>query len=390
MTENNYDIIIIGGGIVGSSTAFYLAGLDKNLKIAVIERDPAYTKASTTLSAANIRVQFGLKENILTSIYTIGLLERFSDVMEVDGEKPDVSYKKEGNLFLIDKKQKDAALKCLDLQKELGGSVEWLIPEQIKEMCPLYELEDIEGGTFGAKDGHFDAYAFLMGFKRCALAIGVKYIKDEAVEICTDRSKILGVRLESGENLKSGYVVNCAGAWASEIAATAGVKLPIEPVKRQCFIVEPKEKLEKPLPFTILPSGLYFRTETGGTVLIGKSIEEDETGFDFNWSRKRFNDELWLELAEIVPAFESLKFIRGWAGLYAVNRLDSNAVIGKWPEMQGLYLINGFSGHGLQQGPAAARYAAELIVGKTPSIDLSVFDPVRILEKRPLNEIGIV
>jgi glycine/D-amino acid oxidase-like deaminating enzyme len=149
-------------------------------------------------------------------------------------------------------------------------------------------------------------------------------------------------------------------------------------------------KPEGPLPLTILPSGLYFRTETGNQILLGKSLDEDPVGFDFSWDDKRFTEVLWPELAEFVPAFDTLKLVRGWAGLYAVNTLDGNAILGEWPDLKGFFLANGFSGHGLQQGPAVGRYLSELISGMPPSLDLSVFSPERILDNKPLSEGGLV
>ena len=159
---------------------------------------------------------------------------------------------------------------------------------------------------------------------------------------------------------------------------------------RQIFALDTKVKPEVPLPLTILPSGLYFRTETGDLILLGKSMDDDPVGFDFTWDRKRFEDILWPELAEFAPAFDTLKLMRGWAGLYAVNTIDENAIIGEWPELKGLFLANGFSGHGLQQGPAVGRYLSELILGRKPSLDLSIFRPERILENKPLSEGGII
>jgi glycine/D-amino acid oxidase-like deaminating enzyme len=169
-----------------------------------------------------------------------------------------------------------------------------------------------------------------------------------------------------------------------------GIELPLAPVNRQVFAVKPEVSMDRALPLVIAPSDLYFRSETGGLILVGRSMEEDETGFGFRWDWKRFTDWLWPELARIVPAFEKLKMVRGWAGLYEVNRLDSNAILGAWPELEGFYLINGFSGHGLQQSPAAGRYLAELILGRSPTLDLSVFAPRRILENRPLGEGAVV
>ena len=119
-------------------------------------------------------------------------------------------------------------------------------------------------------------------------------------------------------------------------------------------------------------------------------MDQDPVGFEFSWDDKRFMEILWPELAEFVPAFDRLKLVRGWAGLYAVNTLDHNAILGEWPELQGFYLANGFSGHGLQQAPAVGRYISELILKRPPTLDLSIFSPQRILENRPLAEGGIV
>jgi len=185
-------------------------------------------------------------------------------------------------------------------------------------------------------------------------------------------------------------VVNCAGAWAAQIAATAGVELPVVPIKRQVFALDTAVKPEGPLPLTVLPSGMYFRTETGGIILLGKSMTEDPAGFNFSWDEKRFMEILWPELAEFVPAFDRLKLVRGWAGLYAVNTLDGNAILGQWPEIKGFYLANGFSGHGLQQAPAVGRYLTELILDQPLALDLKIFSPQRILEQKPLNEGGLV
>ncbi len=385
-----YDVIIIGGGIMGSSVAYHLKKADDSISVAVIEKDPAYEKASTTLSMTNVRVQFSLKENILISQYAIKVFENFEKEMAIDDNRPSISFKKEGNLFMVDEKTEKNAKEALALQKSLGCRVDFLSIEQIKEKYPLYEPDGYTGGTFGYDDGHFDAYAVLMAYKAKARKMGCKYIHGKAEKIDVKHGKITGVTLDSKENITSEIVVNCAGAWAAKIGKTAGVYLPVVPVKRQVFVMDTTVKPDCPLPLTVLPSGLYFRTETGGYILLGKSMEEDVRDFDFTWDDKRFMEILWPELAEFVPAFDTAKLIRGWAGLYAVNTLDSNAILGEWPEIKGLFLANGFSGHGLQQGPAVGRYISELITGKEPALDLSIFHPERILEKRPLSEGGLV
>ena len=375
---------------MGSSVAYHLLAAEPKLRVAVLERDPTYSKASTSLSLGGVRVQFSLKENVLISLFAQEFFSRFEEEMAVEGEKPSIDYRRAGYLFLIDRAGRGAAEKGMTLQRELGGEVEWWTPEKIRREFPLFQSDLFVGGTFGPKDGYLDPHGTLMGFRKKASSLGARYFPDEAVEVKKDRQRIIGVGLASGRVLYSDTVVNAAGPWGAEVARMAGIQLPLSPVNRQVFAVKPETSLEPALPLVIAPSGLYFRSETGGLILAGRSMEEDEAGFGFHWDWKRFTDLLWPELARIVPAFENLKLVRGWAGLYELNLLDSNAILGPWPEMDGFYLINGFSGHGLQQSPAAGRYLAESILKKTPTLDLSCFSPRRILENRPLGEGAVV
>ena len=390
MSTKTYDVVIVGGGIMGSATAYYLMKADSSLKVAVVERDPSYARASTTLSMSNVRIQFSLKENIRISQYTLEILDRFEEEMTIEDRRPKIYYHREGNLFLVDQQNQRAAEKSFELQKKLGCRIEWWSPEKIKQHYCLYEPGDLIGGTYGPDDGHIDAYAMLMAYKAKARFLGAVYLADDITEINKAGGRVDGVSLASGQNLNAGFVVNCAGAWAAQIAATAGVELPVSPIKRQVFTLDTAVKPEGSLPLTILPSGMYFRTETGGIILLGKSMAEDPAGFNFSWDEKRFMEILWPELAEFVPAFDRLKLIRGWAGLYAVNTLDGNAILGQWPGIKGFYLANGFSGHGLQQAPAVGRYLTELILDQPLTLDLKIFSPQRILEQKPLSEGGLV
>jgi glycine/D-amino acid oxidase-like deaminating enzyme len=390
MNTKSYDVVIVGGGIMGSAAAYYLMKTDRSLRVAVVERDPSYARSSTTLSMSNVRIQFSLKENIRISQYTFEVLARFEDEMTIEDRRPKIYYHREGNLFLVDQQNQRAAQEAFELQKKLGCRIEWWSPEKIKQHYDLYEPGNLLGGTYGPDDGHIDAYAMLMAYKAKARSLGAVYLADDITEIKKAGGRVSGVSLASGQNLSAGFVVNCAGAWAARIAATAGVELPVIPIKRQVFTLDTAVKPKGSLPLTVLPSGMYFRTETGGIILLGKSMTEDPEGFNFSWDEKRFMEILWPELAEFVPAFDRLKLVRGWAGLYAVNTLDGNAILGQWPEINGFYLANGFSGHGLQQAPAVGRYLTELILDQPLTLDLGIFSPERILDHKPLNEVGLV
>ncbi|MBN2125664.1 MAG: FAD-binding oxidoreductase [Deltaproteobacteria bacterium] len=386
MKRKRYDVVIVGGGIMGSCLAYYLTKADQGLDVAVVEKDPTYAKSSTTLSMANVRIQFGLKENIQISQYALEVFRTFEEDMAVDDDPPDIGHRMEGNLFVVDEEGRSASEKSLTLQQGLGCRVQWWSPQEIRDQYSLYDPTGFAGGTFGAQDGLIDPYALVMAYKNKAKSLGAEFIKDEVTEIKVSGKKATGIRTASNAEPGAGFVVNCAGAWAGPLAKTAGIDLPVLPVKRQIFVLDTAVKPDRPLPLTLLPSGLYFRSETGGLILLGKSMEEDPVGFDFTWDNKRFMEILWPELAGFVPAFDTLKLIRGWAGLYAVSTLDENAFLGEWPGLRGYYMANGFSGHGLQQGPAVGRYLAELILGLDPKLDLSVFSPQRILDNRPIRE----
>ena len=378
-----YDIIIVGGGVMGSSTAYHLLTAHK-LKVAVIEKDHTYAKASTPLSIGNVRTQFNLKENIQISQYACEIMQDFEEIMEVDGVRPKISWHREGNLFLVEEQNRAAAENDMALQKRLGCKVEWWSRDKMEKRMAQCNLNGYVGATYGPDDGIMDPYAVLMGYRTKARSLGAEYMDDEVVEINTHKGAVTGVKLSSGEDLSAKIVLNCAGPWAGEIAKTAGVEIPVVPVKRQVFAVDPKVAQDNLPRLTVLPSGLYMARETGGLILVSKTMAEDPIGFDFSWDDKRFTEIIWPELAEFIPQMDTLKLMRGWAGLYAVNTLDANAILGEWPELKGFYLCNGFSGHGFQQAAAAGRHLCELITGTETSMDLSVFGTERIMENKPI------
>ena len=201
MTQSTWDVIIIGGGIMGSSTAYHLMRIEPNLKLAVLEPDPTYTHASTTLSLANIRIQFSLEENIRISQYTMEVLENFDQEMAVGDKTVNVAFKPEGNLFLVDNTSEDMAKAAFDLQKSLGCQIDWWSPEQIQTRFPEFEPTEFTGATFGSRDGHLDAFAFLNGFRNKAASLGAHFIKDEAVGVLTEPHRVAGVRTASDDTV---------------------------------------------------------------------------------------------------------------------------------------------------------------------------------------------
>lgn len=379
------DVLIVGGGVMGSATAYHLVVRDSSLSVTVIEKDPTYRYSSTLLSDGNVRIQFNLEENIRISLYGMDVLGHFAETMEVKGVRPEISMRRQGNLFLVDDAGREAAKAGLELQRSLGGQVEWLDAKDIAATYPPFNGDRLVGGTLGRLDGSVDPNAVLQGYRRKAASLGATYLDGEAVQLIREADRVVGVALATGETISAGVVVNATGAWAKDFLATADVDLPVLPIMRTVFVVETPLSTEG-MPSAFLPSGVYLIPESANTWLVGWSLPDDPVGFDFGVHQDRFFDRYWPALVEDLPSFDSLRVVRGWAGLYAVNTLDGNAILGEWPELAGLYLANGFSGHGFQQCHAVGRYLAESILGLSHELDLSRFGPQRILDGTPVFE----
>ncbi|HJU80235.1 MAG TPA: FAD-binding oxidoreductase [Acidimicrobiia bacterium] len=379
------DVVIVGGAAMGSATAYYLKNLEPNVEIMVIERDPTYRFSSTVLSDGNVRVQFNLEENIQMSQFAQEAIEGFSERMAVGDWKPEPSPRYQGNLFLTDESSIDQAQAGLSRQRSLGCEVEWLEAVEIRNRFPVFAGAGYLGGTYGARDGSVDPNAVLQGYLRQARALGVQFITGQATAIKVEGGRIAGVALATGDVIQTEKVVNATGAWCAPLAATAGVDLPVEPVMRTVYVID-SHLDHRGHPSVFLPSGLYVLPEGEGRFAVGWSLPDDPVGEDFTFNRQRFDEIVWPELASQLPAFEALHLATGWTGLYEVNTLDGNGIIGEWPDLPGMFLANGFSGHGFQHCHAVGRHLAELILGRRTTLDLSRLGPLRILEQKPLYE----
>ena len=390
MPGDSFDVAIVGGGVMGCSIAYHLARDGRAGRIAVIERDPTYEFASTPRSLGGIRQQFSLPENILMSQYGLTVYRRFGEVMAVDGEAPDIGLRQQGYLFLAGAAGAAALRDSHRTQVGLGAPVELLERAQIRERFPSLNVADIALGSLGREDGWMDAYSVLQGFRRKARSLGALLVADTAVGIDRAAGRATAVRLASGGRLAAGAVVNAAGAWSGEVCAMVGMALPVEPVRRMAHFFEVRDRLE-PLPLTIDPSGLYFRPEGAGYIA-GLSARDEPAGVNFEVDPDYFMDVVWPGLAARVPAFAALKPGRAWAGLYDLNRLDENLIIGPWSgELDNFYIACGFSGHGLQQAPAVGRAMAELILdGGFKTIDLGRLGYRRVVLNAPAPERAIV
>jgi FAD-dependent oxidoreductase domain-containing protein 1 len=388
------DVVIIGGAIVGSAVATFLRRRsDWHGRVVVVERDTSFRTSSTTLSAASIRLQFSTPLNIEISRFGVELIKHLDTWLGVVGEpEPEVDFVEGGYLFLASA----AGLPILEsnhaVQREHGVSVALLTPMELQARFPWLNVDDLAGGSLGlADEGWFDAYALLQAFRRKARSLGVEEVAGEVVEVERDGGRATGVRLADGRQINADWVVNAAGPRAAGVAAMAGLELPVSSRKRMVFHFDCRTRIASPL--TIDTSGTYFRPE-GPNYIAGSSPhgeQPDPDTFDLDVDRSWFEEVVWPAIAHRVPAFEAIRLLDAWAGHYEVNTLDHNAVIGPHPDLPNFLFANGFSGHGLQQAPAAGRALSEWIAtGDYETIDVRPLGYERIAANRPYRELNVI
>jgi FAD-dependent oxidoreductase domain-containing protein 1 len=391
MTIQTIDTLIIGGGVMGSSIAYHLANDGFPGRIAVFEKDPTYEFSSTALSAGGVRQQFSTGVNIRISNYSIDFYEKFDEIMAVDGERAHSEFRQRGYLFLANERNWPLIENHHHFQKSMGAAVELLSIEEALKIVPHLNPEGLVGASFGRKGGYLDPYGTVQGFIKKARSMGVRYVHEEVTGVLKEGSRVTGVTAGKGNKYTGAVVVNAAGPWAAEVGRMAGVDLPVDPVRRMIFVFQPSEIFSYDLPLVIDVTGLYFRHETGKIIMAGMSILEEPPGFNFKVDNSLFNQTMWPILADRVSVFERLKLIKGWAGLYEVNRLDSNALLGKYPGLEGFYMAIGFSGHGFQQAPAVGKAMSELIrLGRYETIDVSPLNFERVLTGKLVMEEEVV
>jgi len=397
MPSSSFDVIIVGGAIYGSSLAWWLTntpGFDGT--IAVVERDPTYTFASTSHTNSCIRQQFSNRTNIQVSQFGAEFIKNFRSFMGGDPEVPHLPLQSYGYMYLADTEEFAATLReSQQIQSALGAHTRHMSRDEIAEAYPFYDLDGIIGGNHNLVDeGYFDGGTMFDWFKRMARRNGVTYLHDEVTGLTLNAAgtQVEGVTLKSGEALSCGTLVNASGPRAAATAAMAGIDLPVRPRKRYTFIFDAAQPLDRDLPLTIDPSGVHMRTD-GKYYLAGCPPDEDpDVAYnDFVFDHSLWEQKVWPVLATRVPAFEQIKVINEWVGHYAYNTFDQNAIVGAHPEIPNFIFLNGFSGHGLQQSPAMGRGVAELIThGAYESLDLSPFGFERVMNQTKFLEKAVI
>jgi glycine/D-amino acid oxidase-like deaminating enzyme len=384
------DVVIVGGGVMGSALAYWLTHLEPGMTVTVVERDPTYRSASSALSAASIRQQYTTPVNIRISQWSVEFLRATADHLAIDDDRPDVGLHEGGYLYLAGATGAPVLAEAHAIQRAHGADVALLSPAELGERFPWLATSDLVSGSLGLSgEGWFDGYRLLTAFARKARRQGVRYLRAEVVGLDRAGDRIEAVRLDDGTRLSCGTVVNAAGPWARRVAAMAGVDLPVHARRRTVFVIACRERLER-FPLLIDPTGFWIRPE-GDLYIAGTVPRDDVDDLPLEPDYGPFEAELWPALAARIPAFEVARLERAWAGYYEMNTFDHNAIVGPHPSLANLHFVNGFSGHGLQQAPAVGRALAERITtGRYTTVDLAQLGFERILEGRPLLELNVI
>jgi sarcosine oxidase len=389
------DILIAGGGVVGSSTAYFLTATPGfRGRVLVVEKDPTYGEAATARSAGGIRQQFSTPENIRMSQFGAAFVKNVAEHLSLPGERAQLPFVEQGYLFLATPSGLPVLRQNHATQIGLGADIALLDAAGLRRQFPWLNIEDLAGGTFGrSNEGWTDPYSLLQAFRRKAIAQGAVYVQDEVVGLQREGDRVATVQLAKGGSVAIGSLVNSAGINAARIAGWAGFELPVRPRKRFVYVFDCRDSAEiQKGPLLIDPNGVYFRPE-GASFICGVSPPEDQDPdcTDLEVEYGLFEETVWPTLAQRVPAFEAIKLVRAWAGHYDYNTLDQNLIIGRGPGLANFYMANGLSGHGLQQSPAIGRALSELILGGAyKSIDLTRFGYDRVAKNQPLAELNVV
>jgi glycine/D-amino acid oxidase-like deaminating enzyme len=386
------DIAIIGGGVVGSATAYYVKKLGFPGSVAIIEKDTTYQFGCTGRSLGGLRQQFSTPENIELSKFGLKLMRNLKQEF---GPDADVSFHENGYLIMASEEGLPILQENHRIQLANGADNVILKGNDLTARFSWLVGDGVAGGCFGLSgEGWLDPYSLMTLLRKAAVSMGVKIIPHELSAVNHANDKIISITLSNGETLSCSSLVNAAGTGAGHVAGLANIELPVGPRKRYVYLLDCPQASEAlhGAPLTVEPNGIYFRPE-GRNFLCGLSPEEHEEPTEMNWDvdYSWFEERIWPLLAGRVPQFETIKVINAWVGQYDYNALDQNAVIGAHPHIKNFYFANGFSGHGLQHGPATGNAIAELIVhGAYRTIDLSRFGYDRIARNEPLFEKNVI
>lgn len=387
--DRSFDVVIIGGGVVGSAIAYFLtANPDFAGTVAVVERDPTYAASSSSLSASSIRQQFATAPNIRMSATSIGFLRDVRARLSIEDNVADIGLREPGYLILGAPDQVVGFQSRHAVQRAEGVPVELLSPAALAGRFPELNTDGVGIGSLGlADEGWFDGPGLHQAYRRKARAQGAVTIAGTVAGLTNTAGRITAVTLETGDRLTCGTAVNAAGAWSGAVGRLAGIDVPVIPRKRCVFVIDSPARLPGG-HFLHDTTGFWIRSEGPYFILGGPpATENDPDDFSLEVDHALFDDILWPALAHRVPGFERLRMLRAWAGHYDHNEFDQSAFIGPHPDIANFIMANGFSGHGMMHSPATGVGVAELITyGEYRTLDLSAFAFERLAANEAIPE----
>lgn len=395
MAEDGFDVVCVGGALVGSSIAFALSeNPDFDGTVCVIERDNTYDRCSSSRSQNSIREQFSTPVNIRLSQYAMEFFNEFHERVQVNGEAPKLNFVPRGYLFVASQEDKLAAMReNLVVQHAHGAEVQVLDGDELARRYPFMDCSDLVGGCLGTmKEGTIDGWSLLQGYRQRAVANNVTYIDGEVVSIQREANRVTSVTLASGRVIRAGHVVNTSGPRAKLTAQMVGLDIPVEPRARTSFIFGCRTPIEQHMPLIILPEGIHVRPDQTHFVCGTQPDIDNAVAYD-DWEARtaEFEDKIWPVLARRIPQFDRVSIVTSWGGQYAYNTLDHNAILGPGSEIENFHFANGFSGHGLQQSPGVGRAISELITyGQFRTLDLTPLRYDRVERNEPYLETAII
>ena len=378
------DVVVVGGGVMGASTAYHLARKGCR-NVVLLERNSLFGQEATGKCAGGIRYQFGTEINIRLSLLSLPMLDRFEEEL---GQAIDLRIC--GYLFLLTREEDVKAFQAnVALQHRLGVMTEWLTKDEARRHLPLMRLDDLLAATWCPRDGLADPNGVVQGYVAGARRLGAKFLSDvEVIGIQKEKGQVRGVRTKLGD-IATPVVVNAAGPWAAQIGAMAGIEIPVVPVRRQIAVTTPIRDLPSDFPFVIdFAKNLYFHRE-GPAILTGMSNVNEPPSFDQRvdpeWELVHFDAAM-----ARMPLLEKVGISTRWAGLYEVSP-DAHPILGRAGEAEGFCCITGFSGHGFMHAPGCGLLLAEEILdGKAHTLDISSLRLSRFREGKLISEFNVV
>ena len=398
-TSETADVVIVGGGVIGSSIALHLRERLRGAHVVVVERDLSYRRASSQLATGGVRQQYDSPLNIAMARHSVAYYVGFDDRMRAAGLRSRVWFRQRGYLFLVDAANAAHLAQRFERQRANGANVERWLPDRIRSHLPGLTTGDIALGVFGPEDGYLDPREVLAGFQAMAKQAGAVYLCGTATGVERTGGRVSAVRIAmpSGElAMHAPVVVNAAGAYAAAVGQSAGISLPIVPVRQHLFRLALEAPLPSRIPMIFDPGGTHWRLDDPRApgddecLVIGRSRAEEPAGENFECDHARLEMEMLPALARRYPVARVKSVVEGWAGLYEMTP-DQNPLLGEHPALPDFVLAAGFSGHGLMMAPATGLAVTELIAdGECSTFDIGGLAADRFARGRPLFDEALV